>query len=98
MKDSACKFEDEIVEKSNSFIPVLPNVIINTDEGNFVGFYAEDPSCPDTTEKTFPVFVKCSGPGAEIPRDGASCECGPGSQVITNIRLFHQSQIQNIIQ
>ena len=45
---------------------------------NFVGVYIEDASC-GTTTKIFPTFVKCSGPGAIIPRDGASCTCGAGS-------------------
>ena len=45
---------------------------------NFVGVYIEDASCGATT-KTFLAFVKCSGPGAVIPHDGASCSCGDGS-------------------
>ena len=43
----------------------------------FVGLYIEDTTC-GTTAQTFPTFVKCSGPGAVIPRDGASCPCGEG--------------------
>ena len=49
--------------------------------GNFIGFYAEDPTCSNDTDKIFPSFVKCSGPGAIIPRDGASCVCGQGRKV-----------------
>ena len=45
---------------------------------NFIGLYIEDASC-ETPAETFPTFVKCSGPGAIIPRDGASCTCGDGS-------------------
>ena len=45
---------------------------------NFIGLYIEDTSC-GTPSATFPTFVKCSGPGAIIPRDGASCTCGDGS-------------------
>ena len=45
---------------------------------NFIGVYIEDASC-GTPAQTFPTFVKCSGPGAIIPRDGASCTCGDGS-------------------
>ena len=45
---------------------------------NFIGLYIEDTSC-ETPAEIFPTFVKCSGPGAIIPRDGASCTCGDGS-------------------
>ena len=45
---------------------------------NFIGLYIEDASCEQPAE-TFPTFVKCFGPGAIIPRDGASCTCGDGS-------------------
>ena len=48
-------------------------------ENSFIGFYAEDPSCPENPSKSFPTFVQCGGPGAIIPRDGASCECMEGS-------------------
>ena len=44
----------------------------------FIGVYIEDASC-GTPSETFSTFVKCSGPGAIIPRDGASCTCGDGS-------------------
>ena len=44
----------------------------------FIGVYIEDENCGVTT-KTFPSFVKCSGAGAIIPEDGASCSCGDGS-------------------
>ena len=47
-------------------------------ENNFIGVYIEDENCGTTTE-TFPTFVRCSGPGAIIPEDGASCSCGDGS-------------------
>ena len=48
-------------------------------ENSFIGFYAEDPSCPENPSKSFPTFVQCGGPGAIIPRDGASCQCMEGS-------------------
>ena len=44
----------------------------------FIGVYIEDENCGATT-KTLPSFVKCSGAGAIIPEDGASCSCGDGS-------------------
>ena len=47
-------------------------------ENNFIGVYIEDENC-GTTSQTFPTFVRCSGPGAIIPEDGASCTCGDGS-------------------
>ena len=47
-------------------------------ENNFIGVYIEDANCGTTTQ-TFPTFVQCSGPGAIIPEDGASCSCGDGS-------------------
>ena len=46
---------------------------------NFIGLYVEDQTCPDEPISSFPTFVKCSGPGAVMPRDGASCTCGDGS-------------------
>ena len=46
----------------------------------FIGLYIEDPNCGET-ESTLPPFVKCSGPGAIIPDDGASCTCGDNRPV-----------------
>ena len=46
---------------------------------NFIGLYIEDPSCPSDTPATMPSFVRCVGPGAIIPEDGASCTCGANS-------------------
>ena len=48
-------------------------------ENKFIGLYIEDPNCGET-ENVMPAFVKCSGPGAIIPEDGASCTCGDNSQ------------------
>ena len=48
-------------------------------QNNFIGLYIEDPSCPADTPATMPSFVKCVGPGAIIPEDGASCTCGDNS-------------------
>ena len=47
---------------------------------NFIGLYIEDPNCGDAVTNVLPPFVKCSGPGAIIPEDGASCTCGENSQ------------------
>ena len=48
-------------------------------QNNFIGLYIEDPSCPSDTSTTLPSFVRCAGPGAIIPEDGASCTCGDNS-------------------
>ena len=48
-------------------------------QNNFIGLYIEDPSCPSDTSTTLPSFVRCAGPEAIIPEDGASCTCGDNS-------------------
>ena len=48
-------------------------------QNNFIGLYIEDPSCPVDTPASMPSFVRCVGPGAIIPEDGASCTCGDNS-------------------
>ena len=47
-------------------------------DNKFIGVYIEDVNCGSTSE-TFPPFVRCTGPGAVIPEDGASCTCAAGS-------------------
>ena len=62
---------------------VIPSILCNESvrghQNNFIGLYIEDPSCPVDTPATMPSFVKCVGPGAIIPEDGASCTCGDNS-------------------